>query len=200
MTRYTARRFPIFRSRAIRDPSRRLGATLPGCPGITILLTSQTDSFSPRCPVSRPSRQGGISSPVEHIAVDPGGAPAAYLEDILSLGTEFPGRVLVCAFRVTAIYLQAQAGSTYSVWRSLYEPFGGVTEFYLQGRRHFNYLGIAILGRAGDFRDRELQDRKTSIPFLNSGFASDWIAVRAYKHFVTLRPPYRLKPIGTGHG
>jgi glycogen synthase len=67
------------------------------------------------------------------IATDPGDAPASFLEDLLSLGDEFPGRVLICAFRMQRAYVECQAGATFSVWPSLYEPFGGVSEFFLKG-------------------------------------------------------------------
>nr|MBC8289696.1 hypothetical protein [Planctomycetota bacterium] len=67
------------------------------------------------------------------IATDPGGAPASFLEDLYQLAEEFPGRVLVCAFRMQKAYLECQAGATFSVWPSLYEPFGGVSEFFLKG-------------------------------------------------------------------
>lgn len=67
------------------------------------------------------------------IATDPGDAPASYLEDLYQLAGEFPGRVLICAFRMQKAYLECQAGATFSVWPSLYEPFGGVSEFFLKG-------------------------------------------------------------------
>ena len=67
------------------------------------------------------------------IATDPGDAPASFLEDLLSLGQEFPGKVLICAFRMQRAYLECQAGATFSVWPSLYEPFGGVSEYFLKG-------------------------------------------------------------------
>ena len=67
------------------------------------------------------------------IATDPGDAPASFLEDLCQLAEEFPGRVLVCAFRMQKAYLECQAGATFSVWPSLYEPFGGVSEFFLKG-------------------------------------------------------------------
>ena len=67
------------------------------------------------------------------IATDPGDAPESYLDDLFSLGDEFPGRVLICAFRMQRAYMECQAGATFSVWPSLYEPFGGVSEFFLKG-------------------------------------------------------------------
>lgn len=67
------------------------------------------------------------------IATDPGDAPESFLEDLYQLAEEFPGRVLVCAFRMQKAYLECQAGATFSVWPSLYEPFGGVSEFFLKG-------------------------------------------------------------------
>ncbi len=44
------------------------------------------------------------------------------------------GEVVVIPFRLGAgIYRDVRAGVTWSVWPSLYEPFGGVTEFYIHG-------------------------------------------------------------------
>lgn len=81
------------------------------------------------------------------IATDPGDAPQSYLEDLDLLAGEFPGRVLVCAFRMQSAYIECQAGATFSVWPSLYEPFGGVSEFFLKGTP-------AIARRTGGLRQQ----------------------------------------------
>ncbi|MGC9335978.1 MAG: hypothetical protein ACP5JJ_17670, partial [Anaerolineae bacterium] len=44
------------------------------------------------------------------------------------------GEVVVLPFRLDGeIFVRLREGVTWSVWPSLYEPFGGVTEFYIHG-------------------------------------------------------------------
>jgi glycogen synthase len=67
------------------------------------------------------------------LAADPGDAPPAFLYGLQQVASMFLGKVMVCAFRMTQAFLESQAGCTFSVWPSFYEPFGGVSEFYLKG-------------------------------------------------------------------
>jgi glycosyltransferase involved in cell wall biosynthesis len=43
------------------------------------------------------------------------------------------GKVVVYPIRMTKGYFELQAGSTFSIWPSMYEPFGGASEFLLRG-------------------------------------------------------------------
>ena len=109
------------------------------------------------------------------IATDPGDAPASFLEDLYQLAEEFPGRVLVCAFRMQKAYLECQAGATFSVWPSLYEPFGGVSEFFLKGTP-------AIARRTGGLRQQVFEsagDESTGVTYDTPGSPNreQWEAV-----------------------
>lgn len=67
------------------------------------------------------------------LAADAGDTPEAYRKGLQQIADMFLGRVIVCAFRMTQGFIESQAGCTYSVWPSFYEPFGGVSEFFLKG-------------------------------------------------------------------
>lgn len=70
-----------------------------------------------------------IMSPLSPLAFDPEfGLHLAYLR---RLAERRPGEVVVLPFRLTDIYADLLKGVTWSVWPSLYEPFGGVTEAYI---------------------------------------------------------------------
>jgi glycogen synthase len=62
-----------------------------------------------------------------------GGTLEAYQKDLEQLAASRPGDVVVYPFRMEQGYLETIAGATYAVMPSLYEPFGGATEPYLQG-------------------------------------------------------------------
>jgi glycogen synthase len=67
------------------------------------------------------------------LAADASDAPQAYLRGLEQVADMFFGKVMVCAFRMTKAFVESQAGCTYSVWPSFYEPFGGVSEFFVKG-------------------------------------------------------------------
>ena len=64
-----------------------------------------------------------------------GSAPQAFVDDLRDLAEakEYAGRVVVYPFRMQRGYSDIQAGCTFSLWPSIYEPFGGVSEFFLRG-------------------------------------------------------------------
>ncbi len=62
-----------------------------------------------------------------------GNAPDPYVDDLEKLATDFSGRVVVYPFQMQQGYVEIQAGCTFSIWPSMYEPFGGVSEFLLRG-------------------------------------------------------------------
>ena len=62
-----------------------------------------------------------------------GNAPQPYVDDLEQLGKNFEGRVVVYPMRMEKGYLEIQVGSSFSLWPSMYEPFGGVSEFLLKG-------------------------------------------------------------------
>jgi glycogen synthase len=62
-----------------------------------------------------------------------GGAPQPFIDDLAELTRSRSGDVAVYPFRMERGYLEAMAGATFAVMPSLYEPFGGATEPYLQG-------------------------------------------------------------------
>lgn len=61
------------------------------------------------------------------------GTPHAFRDDLELLAGAKPGEVAIYPFRMEKGYLEAQAGATYAVLPSIYEPFGGATEPYLAG-------------------------------------------------------------------
>jgi glycogen synthase len=67
------------------------------------------------------------------LAADAGDTPQAYIDQLSQVASMFYGKVMVCAFRMSQAFAESQAGCTYSVWPSFYEPFGGVSEFFLKG-------------------------------------------------------------------
>ncbi len=70
-----------------------------------------------------------VISPLSPMASDPAIRP--YLDDLADLAGRRPGEVVVLPFRIAGIYADLVRGVTWSVWPSLYEPFGGVTEPYV---------------------------------------------------------------------
>jgi glycogen synthase len=62
-----------------------------------------------------------------------GGAPEAFLDDLSALASSRAGEVVVYPFRWQSGYQELQAGASYVVMPSLYEPFGSATEAYLSG-------------------------------------------------------------------
>lgn len=72
-----------------------------------------------------------ILSPLSPLAGDP--EIGRFLEDMAQVAEARMGEMLLAPFRLSDVYTSLRAGVTWSVWPSLYEPFGGVTEFYLHG-------------------------------------------------------------------
>lgn len=70
-----------------------------------------------------------IISPLSPMSFDPD--IRRHLDYLARLAKRRPGEVLVLPFRLDEIYADLMKGVTWSVWPSLYEPFGGVTEPYL---------------------------------------------------------------------
>lgn len=62
-----------------------------------------------------------------------GDAPQPFVDDLRNLAVTFSGNVIVYPIRMQRGYAETQAGSTFSLWPSMYEPFGGVSEFLLRG-------------------------------------------------------------------
>lgn len=64
-----------------------------------------------------------------------GNAPQPYVDDLEELAgrKNSKGRVVVYPIRMERGYAEIQAGSSFSLWPSMYEPFGGVSEFLLKG-------------------------------------------------------------------
>ncbi|MCH8829909.1 MAG: glycogen/starch synthase [Planctomycetes bacterium] len=61
------------------------------------------------------------------------GAPQPYVRDFVELAKRCAGDVVVYPFRMKRGYRETMAGASFVVMPSLYEPFGGATEPYLQG-------------------------------------------------------------------
>jgi glycogen synthase len=70
-----------------------------------------------------------VISPLSPMASDPD--VRTYLDFFKDLAGRRRGEVVVLPFRISDIYLDLIRGVTWSVWPSLYEPFGGVTEPYV---------------------------------------------------------------------
>jgi len=64
-----------------------------------------------------------------------GSAPQPYVDDLQALAEARAhlGRVVVFPFRMEVGYFETQGGCTFAGWPSMYEPFGGVSEFFLRG-------------------------------------------------------------------
>ncbi|OPY76913.1 MAG: glycogen synthase [Syntrophorhabdus sp. PtaU1.Bin153] len=62
-----------------------------------------------------------------------GDAPQSFVDDLKSLATTFADYVVVYPIRMQKGYSETQAGCTFSLWPSMYEPFGAVSEFLLRG-------------------------------------------------------------------
>ncbi len=56
-----------------------------------------------------------------------------FLDDLEQLTLTRPGEVVVYPMRMERGFFEFMAGATYTVWPSLYEPFGGATESYIKG-------------------------------------------------------------------
>jgi glycogen synthase len=67
------------------------------------------------------------------LAADAGGGVEAFVEDFRRLAAARPGDVVCFTERMERLYLETMAGSSFCVMPSMYEPFGGATEPYLQG-------------------------------------------------------------------
>ncbi|MDX2055734.1 MAG: glycogen/starch synthase [Polyangiaceae bacterium] len=61
------------------------------------------------------------------------GAPESYIEDFREVAAYRAGDVLVFPFRMNAGYQEILEGSSFSVFPSLFEPFGGASEAYFAG-------------------------------------------------------------------
>ncbi|MFH1464988.1 MAG: glycogen/starch synthase [Pseudomonadota bacterium] len=72
-----------------------------------------------------------LLTPVSPLAEDEAVAP--FFQQLVDLAAERPGEVAILAHRLSAGFLEAMRGATWSLWASLYEPFGGVNEFFGQG-------------------------------------------------------------------
>jgi glycogen synthase len=70
-----------------------------------------------------------IISPLSPMASDPD--TRLNLDFLARLAERRAGEVVVLPFRIADIYADLVRGVTWSVWPSLYEPFGGVTEPYV---------------------------------------------------------------------
>ena len=70
-----------------------------------------------------------IISPLSPMASDPD--TRVNLDYLKALAARRRGEVVVLPFRIAHIYADLVRGVTWSVWPSLYEPFGGVTEPYV---------------------------------------------------------------------
>jgi glycogen synthase len=72
-----------------------------------------------------------LLTPVSPLGGDPAVAP--FFDQLVDLAAERPGEVAVFAHRMSQGFLEAMRGAAWSLWASLYEPFGGVNEFFGQG-------------------------------------------------------------------
>ena len=70
-----------------------------------------------------------VISPLSPLTGDPD--TRSNLDYLAGLARRRPGEVVVLPFRIAGIYADLVKGITWSVWPSLYEPFGGVTEPYV---------------------------------------------------------------------
>jgi glycogen synthase len=70
-----------------------------------------------------------VISPLSPMSSDPD--TRMQLDYFEELAERRRGEVVVLPFRISDIYLDLIRGVTWSVWPSLYEPFGGVTEPYV---------------------------------------------------------------------
>jgi glycogen synthase len=61
-----------------------------------------------------------------------GNAPQSFVDDLQTLA-ERNRNILIYPFRMEQGYPESQAGCTFSLWPSMYEPFGAVSEFLLRG-------------------------------------------------------------------
>jgi glycogen synthase len=62
-----------------------------------------------------------------------GNAPQPFVDDLQILAQTWPDQIVVYPLRMQQGYSETQAGCTFSLWPSMYEPFGAVSEFLLRG-------------------------------------------------------------------
>jgi glycogen synthase len=62
-----------------------------------------------------------------------GSAPQQFVDDIQILAEAWSNQIVVYPIRMQQGYSETQAGCTFSLWPSMYEPFGAVSEFLLRG-------------------------------------------------------------------
>jgi glycogen synthase len=70
-----------------------------------------------------------IVSPLSPMAEDREIAP--FLDYLKDVANRRKGEVIVCPFMLIGVYDEFKAGVTWSNWSSIYEPFGGLSEFYV---------------------------------------------------------------------
>jgi glycosyltransferase involved in cell wall biosynthesis len=91
------------------------------------------------------------------------GAVTPWLEDVRALAHARAGDVAVYPFRMRTGYAETQAGASFAVMPSLYEPFGAATEAYLRGTPVVARATGGLTSQVADYRrDR---DRATGILF-----------------------------------
>jgi len=97
-----------------------------------------------------------------------------YLADLKRIANERPGDVVVVPFRLQGeiggypVYPTIRAGVTWSVWPSLYEPFGGVTEMYIHGTPVVAHDQGGLRQQVRDI-ERDGEERATGIIFRAPG-------------------------------
>jgi len=72
-----------------------------------------------------------VLTPMSPLAKD--GAVSPFFDQLEQLTNDRPGEVVVFAHKMGAAYQETQAGATFGLWPSRYEPFGGASEFYACG-------------------------------------------------------------------
>ncbi len=100
------------------------------------------------------------------------GGSSAFQDDLHALASARPGEVVVYPFRMERGYLEAMAGATYAVMPSLYEPFGGATEPYLNG--------TPVVARATGGLVRQVDDGVSGIAYREAveGTGAEWKAIQ----------------------
>ena len=97
-----------------------------------------------------------------------------YLTDLKRIAGERPGDVAVVPFRLEGeidghlVYPTIRDGATWSVWPSLYEPFGGVTEMYIHGTPVVAHDQGGLRQQVRDI-ERDGEEEATGIVFRASG-------------------------------
>jgi glycosyltransferase involved in cell wall biosynthesis len=80
--------------------------------------------------------------------------PQPFLDDLKGVAEECLGDVVVYPFRMMSGYMETMAGASFAVMPSIYEPFGGATEPYLQG--------TPVVARASGGLVQQVADVETS--------------------------------------